>query len=88
MLNQSGPGSNGKEDILHISQSFKTGTSPSDSLVSYPGHLCRDAIGIFYSPHQLGFHHIWDSMTEVISMVETKLTNVKQTILFYIVTEK
>ena len=47
-LSQSGPGSNGNEGVLHS----KTGASLSDSLVSYPGHLplCRDAVGVFYSP--------------------------------------
>ena len=36
---QSGPGSDGNERILHIPQSSCiTGTSPSDCLVSYPGH--------------------------------------------------
>ena len=36
---QSGPGSDGNEGVLHIPQSFSTaGTSPSDCLVSYPGH--------------------------------------------------
>ena len=36
---QSGPGSNGNEGVLHIPQSSSTaGTSPSDCLVSYPGH--------------------------------------------------
>ena len=36
---QSGPGSDGKEVALCISQSSGiTGTSPSDCLVSYPGH--------------------------------------------------
>ena len=36
---QSGPGSNGNEGVLHIPQSLSiTGTSPSDCLVSYPGH--------------------------------------------------
>ena len=35
-LGQSGPGNDGKEGLLCISQSFSnTGTSPSDSLVSY-----------------------------------------------------
>ena len=40
--------------------------SPSDGLMSYPGHLlsgsgaveytdCRDAVSIFYSPSQLGY---------------------------------
>ena len=37
---QSGPGSDGNEGVLHISQSFSiTGASPSDCLVSYPRHL-------------------------------------------------
>ena len=36
---QSGPGSKGNEGVLCISQSPSiTGTSPSDCLVSYPGH--------------------------------------------------
>ena len=60
------PGSNGNEGVLRISQSSSiTGTSPSDFLVSYPGHslvvvvvgflpLCKGAVGIFYSPIQLG----------------------------------
>ena len=35
----SGPRSNGKEVVLRIPQSSSiTGTSPSDCLVSYPGH--------------------------------------------------
>ena len=32
---QSGLGSNGNEEVLHILQSFNTGASPSDYLVSY-----------------------------------------------------
>ena len=36
---QSGPGSDGNERVLCIPQSSRiTGTSPSDCLVSYPGH--------------------------------------------------
>ena len=36
---QSGPEINANEGVLHIPQSSSiTGTSPSDSLVSYPGH--------------------------------------------------
>ena len=36
---QSGPRSDGNEDVLHIPQSsIITGTSPSDCLVSYPRH--------------------------------------------------
>ena len=39
ILRQSGPGRNGKERVLQIPQSSSiTGTSPSDCLVSYPGH--------------------------------------------------
>ena len=39
ILGQSGPGSNGNEEIIHIPQSSSnTGTSPSDCLVSYLGH--------------------------------------------------
>ena len=36
---QNGPDSNGYEGVLHITQSSRTGPSPSDSLVSYPEHL-------------------------------------------------
>ena len=50
-LGQSGPGSDGNEGVLLISQSSSiTGTTPSDCLVSYPG----DAIGVFYRPSRLG----------------------------------
>ena len=59
---QSGPGSDGNEGVLHIPQSSTiTGTSPSDCLVSYPGHLlvgvlplCREAVGVFYCSSRLG----------------------------------
>ena len=38
-LGQSGAGSNGNKGVLHIPQSSSAaGTSPSDCLVSYPGH--------------------------------------------------
>ena len=38
-LGHSGPGSDDNEGVLHIPQSSSiTGTSPSDCLVSYPGH--------------------------------------------------
>ena len=55
-------GSDGNERVLHIPKSSSiTGTSPSDCLVSLPGHLlggglplCRDAVGVFYSPRRLG----------------------------------
>ena len=60
---QSGPGSDGNEGVLRIPQISSTaGTSPSDCLVSYPGHslggrvlpLCRGAVSLFYSPSRLG----------------------------------
>ena len=39
ILGQSGPGSDGNEGVLRIPLSSSiTGTSPSDCLVSYPGH--------------------------------------------------
>ena len=37
-LSQSGAESNGSEGLLHIPQSSRTEASPSDNLVSYPGH--------------------------------------------------
>ena len=51
---QSGPGSDGNEGVLCIPQSANiTGTSQSDCLVSYSGHLlggvsplCREAVGV------------------------------------------
>ena len=42
---QSGPGSDGNEGVLHVPQSFSiTEASPSDCLMSYPGH----SLGEFY----------------------------------------
>ena len=67
-LGQSGPASDGDEEVLHIPQSANiTGTPPSDCLVLYPGYslrggvlpLCREAVGVFYSPSQLGNQTIW-----------------------------
>ena len=58
---QSGPWSN--EEARHIPQSSSfTGTSSSDCLVSYLGHLLgggvlplfRGTVSVFYSPSQLG----------------------------------
>ena len=60
-LGQSGSGSNGKERVLYIPQSSKTGALQSNGLVSYPGHLlgkvlplCIFAEGESYSTSQLG----------------------------------
>ena len=39
IIDQSRPGSNDNEGVLHISQNFRTGVSPSDGLVLYSGHL-------------------------------------------------
>ena len=38
-LGQSGPGSNGNEEVLHIPQSSKAEASSSDGLVLYSGHF-------------------------------------------------
>ena len=59
---QSGPGSGGNGGGLCIPQSYYiTETSPSNCLVSYPGHsmggvipFCSDVVGLFYSPSRLG----------------------------------
>ena len=63
-LGQCGPGSDGNKGVLNIPQNSSiTGASPSDCLVSYLEHsfagggvlsLCRDAVGMFYSPSQQG----------------------------------
>ena len=66
---QSEPGSNGNEGVLHIPLSPSiTGTSPSDCLVSYPGHslgvvlpLCSGTVSVFYSPSQLDNDSEFDS---------------------------
>ena len=64
---KSGPGSDDNEGILRILQSSSiTGTSASDCLVSYPGHLlgegllplCGEAVGAFYSPSRLGHRRL------------------------------
>ena len=62
-LGQSGLGSDDNEEVLHILQSSSiTGASPSDYLMSYPGHLlgqglpfCEDAVSVFYRPTWLGY---------------------------------
>ena len=60
---QSGPENNGNGVVLCIPQSSSiVGSSPSECLVSYLGHslaagfllLCREAVGVFYSPSRLG----------------------------------
>ena len=50
MPGQSGPGSNGNEGVLRILPAPSiTGTSPSDCLVSYPGH----SLGGSYPPAEV-----------------------------------
>ena len=67
---QSGPGSDGNERVLRIPQSSSiTGSSPSDffsvisrTLIGGVLPLYREAVGVFYSPSQLGkgtFGMIW-----------------------------
>ena len=57
---KSGPLRDGNEWVLRIPQSSSiTGTSPSDCLVSYPGHLLEwgsypTAVGVFNGPDRLG----------------------------------
>ena len=59
---QNWPWSDGNEGVLGIPQSSSIiGTSPSDCFVSYARNslggvlpLCREAIGVLYSPSQLG----------------------------------
>ena len=64
---QSGPGSNGNKEGLCFPQSSSiTGTSPSDSLVSYPGHsLGRSYTSAeVYSEYSTAPVH-WESVTGV-----------------------
>ena len=59
---QSGPVSYGNEGVVRISQgSSITGALPSDLLMAYLRYslvgilpLCSNAVGVFYSPNQLG----------------------------------
>ena len=47
---QSGPGSNGNKEVLHIPQNSSIrGVSPSDYLMSYPGH----SLGESYSSAEM-----------------------------------
>ena len=68
ILSQKASGSDGNEGALYISLSFSiTGASPSDCLMLYSGHslvdewvgeflpLCRDAVGVFYSPSRIAY---------------------------------
>ena len=72
-LSLSGPWSDGNKGVICILQSSSiTETSLSDCLVLYPGcsleegilPLCRDAVGVFYSPNQLGKGNPWGHGTD------------------------
>ena len=79
---QSGPGSNGNEGVLRISESpCITGTLPSDCSVSYPGHslvvlvvgvlpLCRSAVSVFFSPSRLGKQNWFENLNTEDRIVE------------------
>ena len=59
-LRQSGNGSNSNGGVLNISHSSRTGTSSSDSLVTYQdtclgSYLCRNVVVVFYNSSRLGF---------------------------------
>ena len=59
MLGESRSGSDDNEGVLRIPQSSSIiGTSPSDCLVSYPGHLLGESYptvaDLFYWPSRLG----------------------------------
>ena len=83
----------GNEGELHIPQSFRiTGTSPSDCLVSYPGHslqgweegilpLCREAVGVSYSPSWLSNKSVYGILNLLGAKSRTKLA-VESTFLF------
>ena len=77
-LGQSGHGSNGNEEVLHILQISKSGAWSSDGLMSYPElqlgagggvTLRRDAVSLFNSPCQLGYVCVCDSNKEVAKQV-------------------
>ena len=55
---QSGHRNNSNEGVLYFPESSKTGTSPSDCFVSYPGNSLREsyssAVGVFYSHSRQG----------------------------------
>ena len=57
-LDQIEPGSNGNERLLHIPQSSRTGTLPSDGLVSYPGYSLGGGVLWDLAPLQRFSQHI------------------------------
>ena len=81
---QSGSESNDNEGVLPILQSSRTEDSSSDGLMSYPGHwlrgflpLCREVVGVFFSPGQLrlqlyGFKY--SNIIIIIQLIHRSLT--------------
>ena len=68
ILSHSEPVSDGNEGVLRIPQSSSiSGSSPSDCLVSYPGHLWE---GVFYSPSWLGKQIAWIILTSCLNKVK------------------
>ena len=67
MPGQSGPGSDDNNGVLRIPQSFSiTGASPSDCLVSYPGHLLGESYPsaevqsvYFTAPAEWAIKRVW-----------------------------
>ena len=63
---QSGPGGIGVKQLLHMSESSRTGALTSDGLVSYLGHslaervlsLCSKAVGVL----QPQLTRLWDNV--------------------------
>ena len=61
---QSGLGSNGNEEVLHIPQISKAVALPSDGLMSYPCGVewvrvrVRDAVGLLFSPSKMGWNDL------------------------------
>ena len=54
-LGQSGPGSNGNEEVQHILQSSRTGTLSTDGLRSYTRlewRFCIGAVSVFNTPNR------------------------------------
>ena len=57
---QSGPGSDDNEDLLRILQSSMiNGASPSDCLVSYPGHSWEGSCNILTSKREITSDATW-----------------------------
>ena len=76
-----GPGSNGNEEVLHITQSSTTGDSPSNYLMSYLGlsfrrgifSLFKGANSVFCSPPPQPTGQIKDLLGKIIAFVIIRL---------------